>query len=51
MRCSCITLTYFLMQKAITIFVIVWYYIKASRSPKGRLTGLTEKKERDTGKG
>lgn len=49
MHCSHITLTYFLMRRAVTIFVIPWYHIKASRSPKGGLTDLTEKKrKRDT---
>lgn len=51
MHCSHITLTYFLM-RAVTIFVTPWYHIKASRSPKGGLTGLTEKKrKRETEKG
>lgn len=46
MCCSCIPLTYFLMQKAVTIFIILWYYIKASKSSKGRLSGLREKKRK-----
>lgn len=46
MCCSRITLIYFLMQKAVTIFIILWYYIKASKSSKGRLSGLREKKRK-----
>lgn len=39
------------MQKAVTVFVIPWYYVKAFRFPKDRLTGFTKKKrKKGTGK-